>query len=419
MLITTRSLSIGVGGGKATSTSSAVLLFEQSGNTFYKPDVRRSCCPHYTIRLPATQLKPAKDQRQALNRWNRFVLGETYVKETARLYPKSKVDKARQRNDFDLLSTVHESEYNTLKKPPEPEHRFEVSLEPDDFTEEKFRLFEDYQKNVHHDPPSQISRGSFKRFLCSSPLRRVSCSVNGIKQDHGSFHQCYRLDGRLIAMAVLDLLPHCVSGVYFLYHRDFEKWSFGKLSAMREAALAVEKGYEHYYMGYYIHSCAKMRYKGDYKPQFILDLETLQWNAMDDEMRALLDTQKYVSISRERRLATEQNEATEADKSEPDKHSGATVDQQYLFDDPAEAADSGLSLFDLTMPGMMTANEVMEHIDLDHMSLEIRGAVHRMEQLVSWQEGSLTDSKSLKGIVAELAACVGPDVSREITIKFG
>ncbi|KAK5007874.1 Arginyl-tRNA--protein transferase 1 [Cryomyces antarcticus] len=162
-----------------------------------------------------------------------------------------------------------------------------------------------------------------------------------------------------------------------------------------------------------------MRYKGDYKPQFILDLETLQWNAMDDEMRALLDTQKYVSISRERRLATEQNEATEADKSEPDKHSGATVDQQYLFDDPAEAADSGLSLFDLTMPGMMTANEVMEHIDLDHISLEIRGAVHRMEQLVSWQEGSLTDSRSLKGIVAELAACVGPDVSREITIKFG
>ncbi|TKA81403.1 hypothetical protein B0A49_00862 [Cryomyces minteri] len=343
--------------------------------------------------LSATQLKPAKDQRQALNRWNRFVLGETYVKEIARLYPKSKVDKARQRNDFDLLSTVHESEYNTLQKPPEPEHRFEVSLEPDDFTEEKFRLYEDYQKNVHHDPPSQISRGSFKRFLCSSPLRRTSCSVNGIKQDRGSFHQCYRLDGKLIAMAVLDLLPHCVSGVYFLYHRDFEKWSFGKLSAMREAALAVEKGYEYYYMGYYIHSCAKMRYKGDYNPQFILDLETLEWNELDDEIRALLAIQKYVSISRERRLATEQTEAIEAEKCKSDKQSGAIVDQQYLFDNPAEAADSDLSLFDLTMPGMMTVNEVMEHIDLDHMSLEIRGAVHRMEQLVSISADSKLSGK--------------------------
>ena len=28
---------------------------------------------------------------------------------------------------------------------------------------------------------------------------------------------CYRLDGRLIAMGVLDLLPHGVSSVYLLY----------------------------------------------------------------------------------------------------------------------------------------------------------------------------------------------------------
>ena len=52
----------------------------------------------------------------------------------------------------------------------------------------------------------------------------------------------YRLDGRLIALGVLDLLPQAVSGVYFLYHADFEKWALGKLSALREAALAVEGG---------------------------------------------------------------------------------------------------------------------------------------------------------------------------------
>lgn len=45
----------------------------------------------------------------------------------------------------------------------------------------------------------------------------------------GSYHQLYRLDGRLIAMGVLDLLPKAVSGVYLLYHTDFEKWQLGKV----------------------------------------------------------------------------------------------------------------------------------------------------------------------------------------------
>lgn len=33
------------------------------------------------------------------------------------------------------------------------------------------------------------------------------------------------------------------------YDPDFEQWEFGKLSAMREIAFAVENGYPYYYMG--------------------------------------------------------------------------------------------------------------------------------------------------------------------------
>jgi arginyl-tRNA--protein-N-Asp/Glu arginylyltransferase len=99
-------------------------------------------------------------------------------------------------------------------------------------------------------------------------------------------------------MGVVDLLPHCVSGVYLIYHSDFEKWSLGKLSALQEATLTLEGGYQYYYMGYYIHSCPKMRYKGEYKPQYVLDPETYDWNPLDGELRQLLDTKPYVSLSR-------------------------------------------------------------------------------------------------------------------------
>ncbi len=92
---------------------------------------------------------------------------------------------------------------------------------------------------------------------------------DGAEQLFGSYHQCYRLDGRLVAFGVLDLLPGCVSAVYFVYvyvhhhglsapaklclpssyHEDMIPWKFGKLGALREAALAAEGGYTYYYMG--------------------------------------------------------------------------------------------------------------------------------------------------------------------------
>ena len=46
---------------------------------------------------------------------------------------------------------------------------------------------------------------------------------------YGSFHQMYRIDGTLIAMAVLDILPACVSSVYFMYDKEWEKYSLGKV----------------------------------------------------------------------------------------------------------------------------------------------------------------------------------------------
>ena len=97
----------------------------------------------------------------------------------------------------------------------EPAHKFEVTLEPDKFTEEKYNLFEQYQRIIHKEPPSKISRHGFKRFLCSG-LSRTMYTVGGRSRPIGSYHQCYRLDGQLVAIGILDLLPNCVSSVYLM-----------------------------------------------------------------------------------------------------------------------------------------------------------------------------------------------------------
>jgi arginyl-tRNA---protein transferase len=74
--------------------------------------------------------------------------------------------------------------------------------------------------------------------------------VTGQKRETGSFHQLYRVDGELIAFAVLDLLPHTVSSVYFVYDPDaVGRFGMGKVSALREVALCIEGGYKHYQLG--------------------------------------------------------------------------------------------------------------------------------------------------------------------------
>ncbi|KAL5115999.1 Arginyl-tRNA--protein transferase 1 [Pleosporales sp. CAS-2024a] len=385
--------------------------WRRSGTIFYKPDVLRHCCPHYTIRLPAASFKPSKDQRRSVNKWNDFVLGQDYRTSAAKRYPLSKQEKAQLKNTFDFVKEVQRSDYSNVKRPPEPAHRFDVTLEPATFTVEKYDLFHHYQRNVHKEKPSEISQAGFKRFLCDSPLPNTSRQVNGKEQLLGSYHQCYRLDGRLIAMSVLDLLPHCVSGVYFLYHSDYEQWHFGKLSAIREAALALDGAYQYYYMGYYIHSCTKMRYKGDYHPQYILDPESYQWDPLDGELHSLLGQKQYVSLSRERRLKDAAQQG----------HPEDTL-AEYPLPTAAEAGEAvskGMSLFDLKVPGLMTVEEIEAQLDLGTMPIKIRGQKAEAQDLVSWESSTLKDSRTAKGIIGELVACMGPEAAWQIVVELG
>ncbi len=108
--------------------------WRRSGTLLYRPNQKEACCPHYTIRLDSDAFKPTRNQRQCINRFNSYLLGSTYVKEAARLYPRSREQARKRDNDFNLLERIHEAESDNLGTPLDPAHRFTVSLEPDDFT---------------------------------------------------------------------------------------------------------------------------------------------------------------------------------------------------------------------------------------------------------------------------------------------
>lgn len=312
-----------------------------------------------------------------------------------------------------------------MKTPPEPAHRLVITLEEDNFTEEKYQVYDNYQRVVHKDPPEDRTPRAFERFLCSSPLRReVMLGSDGRQRKLGSYHQCYRLDGVLVAIGVLDLLPDCVSSVYFLYHESIHKYAPGKLGAMHEIALASEEGYRWWYPGFYIHNCPKMKYKIDYSPQFILDPHSLDWDPLDQNVLDLLDKKSFFSLSIERQAISAADNPSRYDDgaahaSEMGVDTAGEVEIEVDDDDEGEEDDDIGSLFRSNMPGIKSASDMLK-VNLDHIALKVfpTGPLFQTSDLVAWDSKSITEWPGIKASVAELIAAIGPDKRQSICLDM-
>lgn len=189
-----------------------------------------------------------------------------------------------------------------LQYPANATHHLELRLvqscpPSEEFEQTKlasFTVYKKYQVQIHEDEPASITEKQFDRFLVNSPLEPQE-SEGGVTL--GSYHQQYWLDGQLIAVGVIDLLPYCVSSVYFYYDPDFSFLSLGTYAALREIAFTRElqlkvPSIKSYYMGFYIHSCPKMKYKGQYTPSKLLCPASYTWHPIE-RCRPLLDANKY------------------------------------------------------------------------------------------------------------------------------
>ncbi|MGA6097673.1 arginyltransferase [Stutzerimonas marianensis] len=121
------------------------------------------------------------------------------------------------------------------------------------FTEEYYSLYATYIEKRHADgdmyPPS---RDQFHTFLVRDlPFSR--------------FYE-FRLDGRLLALAVTDVLPNGLSAVYTFYDPREEKRSLGRYAILWQIGEASRLGLKAVYLGYWIKNCRKMNYKTEYRP---------------------------------------------------------------------------------------------------------------------------------------------------------
>ena len=173
-----------------------------------------------------------------------------------------------------------------------------VTTAQSSFVEEEYALYVRYQMAVHDSDEEEISRKSYKRFLVDTPLTYVEPNKTSATSTpscgFGSFHQQYRVGGRLVAVGVVDVLPNCLSSKYLFWDPDLAHLSLGKISALkeiewvaREAATCPSMRY--YYLGYYIPTCPKRAYKGDYAPSELLCPATGHWVSMERARSLMLE----------------------------------------------------------------------------------------------------------------------------------
>lgn len=218
-----------------------------------------------------------------------------------------------------------------------------------------------------------------------------------------------------------------------MYHESVHEHALGKIGALREIALAQEEGYRWWYGGFYIHSCPKMRYKGEYAPQYFLDPESYGWDLLSDEVKRKLDANRYLSLSCERaELAgapilpppAQSAETTPVAEIETAVSSDTSVingtdeaDAEDSDDDPP-VPNPDLPIYARNIPGIMTKDQLLASVDLDHIKLRIREVEAETFMLVDWEERSLDNVQSIKARIAELAAAVGKDLAAEMVVSF-
>ena len=168
-------------------------------------------------------------------------------------------------------------------------------------------VYKKYQISIHEDSESQCDEKHFRRFLCSPPF-----SEKREEKEYGGFHQQYYIDGKLVAVGVLDILPWCISSVYFYYDPDYSALSFGTLSALYEIRLTQQLNVKKpsikwYYMGFYIHSCPKMKYKSKFSPSYLLCPKSYAWYPIE-QCQDQLEENKFCVFNKDHTDSSEFND---------------------------------------------------------------------------------------------------------------
>mgnify|MGYP001572356019 CR=1 FL=1 len=134
-----------------------------------------------------------------------------------------------------------------------PKHIYTIEFNRAMYTDEIFEVYRKYELAVHK---KVVDKDELKHFLCNSPVydpnkdiefRNTPCFLEpndfdkfliykdeGFFPGFGTFHMYHGIDGRVIAVGVIDILKTIFHSAYFFYDPDFSFLHMGVVGAVME-----------------------------------------------------------------------------------------------------------------------------------------------------------------------------------------
>jgi len=129
----------------------------------------------------------------------------------------------------------------------------QVVIKNTEFDERHFQLYSRYQMARHDRGDAvAISRDEFLQFFGSR-----WCTTWMVE---------FLIEGRLAAVAVVDVLENALSAVYSFFDPEFDHYSPGVFAVLWQIEAARQRKLEYVYLGFWIEDCRKMCYKIQYQP---------------------------------------------------------------------------------------------------------------------------------------------------------
>ncbi len=210
-------------------------------------------------------------------------------------------------------------EEKKTKEPKGIKHKYTFELtDKYEATKEKIEIYAKYQMKVHKDKEEECTIERYNRAWGESNLiseenciklpenlKEKTENPEIFPKKYGTYNFLHKIDNKIIAVGVWDILPTSLSSVYLYYDPDYSFLDLGTLTAIKEIEYIkkfhdlIDNKFKYYVMGFYIDNCVKMRYKGEFHPTEILDPFSLNFVDLDN-VRDIIKDNKCHKLSNEK-----------------------------------------------------------------------------------------------------------------------
>jgi len=183
--------------------------------------------------------------------------------------------------------------------------------------DEKFKVYEKYQKNILKSPIEKITREFYdevfgttnlidnKGIKLPSDLNKKTDHPEMYPKKYGTYDIIHRIDGKIIAVGVWDILPTSLCSVSLYYDSDYKFLDLGVVTAIKEIEYIksfhdlIDNNFKYYSMGLYCETAQKLRYKGNFQPTELLDRYTMNYVYLKDVQKIISDGKNHILSQKE------------------------------------------------------------------------------------------------------------------------